>query len=75
MNTRKRFKKTSTRDLSHVAPGGQARMVNVSGKSQTLRTAIAEAWIFVGPQIAVLRETGGVRKGGVRMPGRRHYGR
>lgn len=41
-------------------------MVDVSGKSQTLRTAIAEAWILVGPQIAaLLRETGGVSKGSV----------
>jgi cyclic pyranopterin monophosphate synthase len=41
-------------------------MVDVSAKSRSFRTAIAEAWIIVGPQIAgMLRETGGVSKGNV----------
>jgi cyclic pyranopterin phosphate synthase len=41
-------------------------MVDVSDKQVTDRTARAEAWVAVGPQIAsMLRETGGVAKGGV----------
>lgn len=59
-------KDTPRRDLSHVAPNGKARMVDVSDKQVTDRTARAEAWVTVGPQIAsMLRETGGVAKGGV----------
>jgi cyclic pyranopterin phosphate synthase len=49
--------------LSHVGPRG-ARMVDVSRKAATLRTARAEAWVHVGPVIAaLLRESGGVAKG------------
>ena len=51
--------------LSHVGPRG-ARMVDVSRKAVTRRTARAEAWVRVGPVIAaLLRESGGVAKGNV----------
>ncbi len=52
--------------FSHLSPGGEARMVNVTDKSTTSRMAIAEAWVDVGPEIAEqLAETGAVAKGGV----------
>ena len=52
--------------LSHVRSSGKARMVDVSAKRATKRSAIAEAWITVGPDIAErLRQSGGVAKGNV----------
>ncbi len=52
--------------LSHTSPQGAARMVNVSEKRVTARTATAEAWIEVGSTIArMLRESGSVAKGNV----------
>lgn len=52
--------------LSHVRSSGKARMVDVSAKPVTKRSAIAEAWITVGPDIARrLRQSGGVAKGNV----------
>ena len=54
-------KDTPRRDLSHVAPSGKARMVDVSATQVTDRTARAEAWVTAGPQIAsMLREMEGV---------------
>ncbi len=50
--------------LSHVAKDGRARMVDVSGKRVTQRTARAEAVVRLGARIvARLKEPGGVRKG------------
>jgi len=52
--------------LSHVSANGSARMVDVSGKAVTPRTAAAEAWVRVGRRIAgELRRTGGLAKGNV----------
>lgn len=52
--------------LSHVGASGQARMVDVSAKPVTKRSAVAEAWVTVGPGIArKLRQSGGVAKGNV----------
>ncbi|HSW50208.1 MAG TPA: cyclic pyranopterin monophosphate synthase MoaC [Bryobacteraceae bacterium] len=52
--------------LRHVSPSGQARMVSVAGKTPTKRTARAEAWVSVGPEIAAkLRRSGSVAKGNV----------
>ncbi|MGD0999929.1 MAG: cyclic pyranopterin monophosphate synthase MoaC [Candidatus Brocadiia bacterium] len=52
--------------LSHVSADGAARMVDVSRKAVTRRTARAEALVIVGPVIAaLLRKTGGVAKGNV----------
>jgi cyclic pyranopterin phosphate synthase len=57
---------TPERELSHVGPGGEARMVDVSKKARTPRFARAEAEVLVGSEIAQkLRETGGVAKGNV----------
>ncbi len=54
------------RGLSHVSPTGEARMVDVTGKPATHRTAIAEGWVNVGGDIAeLLRQTGEVAKGNV----------
>jgi len=51
--------------FSHVGPRG-AKMVDVSRKAVTERTARAEAEVVVGPKIAaLLRTTGGVAKGNV----------
>jgi len=52
--------------LSHVGDDGAARMVDVSGKEITLRTARAEAVVRVGRDVGkLLAETGGVKKGNV----------
>ncbi len=54
------------RELSHVDKDSHARMVNVSDKVATHRTAVAEAWVQVGPEIAAcVKRTGGVKKGPV----------
>ena len=51
---------------SHLSPDGKARMVDVSAKAVTDRTATAEAYVSVGPEIAEkLRRHGGLAKGGV----------
>lgn len=42
------------RKLSHTDAGGNPRMVNVSGKEPTLRTASAQARVWLGPAIAKL---------------------
>jgi cyclic pyranopterin phosphate synthase len=52
--------------LSHLAPDGRARMVDVSAKEITERCARAEAWVDVGPEVAAsVREAGGLAKGNV----------
>jgi len=54
------------RPLSHLDRGGSPRMVDVSGKPVTSRTATAEAWVTVGPKTArALRASGGLAKGNV----------
>ncbi|MEI7834811.1 MAG: cyclic pyranopterin monophosphate synthase MoaC [Planctomycetota bacterium] len=57
---------TADKRLSHVSPGGAARMVDVSDKAPTTRRATAEAWVTVGVSVArALRRAGGVGKGNV----------
>ena len=52
--------------LSHVSAKGDARMVDVSAKPATRRSARAEAWVTVGSAIAgQLRAAGGLAKGDV----------
>jgi len=52
--------------LGHLSARGQAIMVDVSAKEVTRRTAVAEAWVTVGPAVARrLREAGGLAKGNV----------
>jgi cyclic pyranopterin phosphate synthase len=53
-------------ELNHLSSGGEARMVNVGRKPVTRRRAVAEAWVTLGPQIAMrLRKVGGMAKGNV----------
>ena len=37
-------------ELSHTGPGGEARMVDVSGKPSTRRSAVAEARMRLGDE-------------------------
>jgi len=53
-------------DLSHVAPDGSPRMVDVGGKPPSKRRATAEAWVSVGARTAgELGQSGGLAKGNV----------
>lgn len=57
---------SDTNELSHISSDGRARMVDVSGKLETNRRAVAEAWVDVGDEIAAkLAEAGGLAKGNV----------
>lgn len=52
--------------FSHVSRKGKARMVDVSDKPATKRSATAEAWVTIGSKTAAkLRKSGGVAKGNV----------
>ena len=52
-------------ELSHLDERGAARMVDVSGKADTNRVAIAEALVRMKPETLALIESGGVPKGDV----------
>lgn len=53
-------------EFTHLSSNGSARMVDVSGKSTTHRTATAESWVLAGVDIiSRLREHGGLTKGNV----------
>ncbi len=52
-------------ELSHVDENGNARMVNVSSKGETLRKAIASAFIRMQPETLALIQSGGIAKGDV----------
>ena len=59
-------KAASRGSLSHVSADGRARMVDVGSKEATHRSAVAEAWVEVGAEIAeAIRATGSVAKGSV----------
>jgi cyclic pyranopterin phosphate synthase len=51
--------------LSHLNEKGEARMVDVSDKAVTHRTAIAEGFVSMAPETLALVETGETRKGDV----------
>lgn len=52
--------------LTHVAPGGEVRMVDMGEKAATRRMARAEAHVHLGERIArLLKKTGSVAKGNV----------
>lgn len=51
--------------LSHIDDKGQARMVDVSEKSVTARTAIAEGFVTMQPETLVLLQSGDAKKGDV----------
>jgi len=49
--------------LTHVDETGAARMVDVSGKDVTVRTATASGRVLVSPEVAALLRDGSVPKG------------
>ncbi|MBE6007767.1 MAG: cyclic pyranopterin monophosphate synthase MoaC [Lachnospiraceae bacterium] len=51
--------------LSHINEQGHARMVNVTEKAQTVRTAIAKGEIYMAPETLDLIQQGGMPKGDV----------
>src|SRR6266700_3922791 len=51
--------------LSHFDDKGEARMVDVSDKAATHRTARAEGFVAMAPATLALIEEGGVKKGDV----------
>ncbi len=51
--------------LTHLDETGAARMVDVSGKNETERTAIAEGFVAMAPATLALVETGTAKKGDV----------
>ncbi len=54
------------KNFTHLNEGNQPRMVDVSGKAVTHRTAVAEAMVHLGPELArILKETGSTKKGPV----------
>ena len=62
----KKAESTGPRALSHVSADGGARMVDVGAREVTRRSAVAEAWVEIGGEIAdAIRATGSVAKGNV----------
>jgi cyclic pyranopterin phosphate synthase len=55
----------ATRRLSHLGPGGAARMVDVGGKTATDREAVARGSIRVSKEAMALVKEGRTRKGNV----------
>ena len=51
--------------LSHIDDAGRARMVDVSGKADTAREAIARGTVRMQPETLALIQSGGVEKGDV----------
>ncbi|HPG88767.1 MAG TPA: cyclic pyranopterin monophosphate synthase MoaC [Hyphomicrobium sp.] len=51
--------------LSHLDDKGQARMVDVSDKDVTARTAIAEGFVAMGAETLALLQSGEAKKGDV----------
>ncbi len=52
-------------DFTHLDEAGQARMVDVSGKDVTVRTASAEGFVRCPEGVVALLRSGGVPKGDV----------
>ena len=52
-------------ELTHINEQGRARMVDVTGKAETTRTAVAEGRIRMNRETAELIRTGGMVKGDV----------
>ena len=52
-------------DFTHFNDQGGSRMVDVSAKNDTLRTATAGGFIYVTPETLALIKSGGIRKGDV----------
>jgi cyclic pyranopterin phosphate synthase len=51
--------------LTHLDAGGQVRMVDVSGKDITIRTAVAEGTITMSAETLALIRAGNMKKGDV----------
>jgi cyclic pyranopterin phosphate synthase len=51
--------------LTHLDVHGQAHMVDVSGKGETERVAVAEGFVAMQPETLALIEEGGAKKGDV----------
>ena len=54
--------------LSHLNEKGEARMVDVSAKDVTHRTAVAEGFVAMAPATLDLVEAGEAKKGDVLAP-------
>lgn len=52
-------------DFSHFNDSGRARMVDVSEKAETVRTAVAAGRVLVNAETFELIKTGGMKKGDV----------
>jgi cyclic pyranopterin monophosphate synthase len=50
-------------DLTHVDPSGAARMVDVTGKDVTARTAVATGVVHTTAEVVGLLESNGLKKG------------
>ena len=53
------------RDLTHLTAAGEARMVDVGGKPETARTAVAEGAVTMRPETLALVVEGNAKKGDV----------
>lgn len=53
-------------ELSHLDPGGRARMVDVSGKPETERWAIARGNVLMAPETLRAARAGDLKKGDLR---------
>ena len=51
--------------LTHIGPKGEAHMVDVSEKSDTKRTAVAEGRVVMAPETLRLALAGDAKKGDV----------
>lgn len=54
-----------TQQLTHIDERGDARMVDVSAKAETKRTAIAEGFVYMNPETLEIVEKGSAKKGDV----------
>lgn len=52
-------------DFSHFNAAGRAHMVDVSGKGETVRTAVAAGRVRMAPDTFALVKSGGMKKGDV----------
>ena len=52
-------------EFSHFNQAGRPRMVDVSAKADTVRTAVASGRVLVNPETLSLIRTGGMKKGDV----------
>jgi cyclic pyranopterin phosphate synthase len=51
--------------LTHLGPDGQANMVDVGGKDETVRTAVAEGFVVMQPETLAMIIAGNAKKGDV----------